>query len=138
MNTRGSYVHKPVLNFLGHPNFFFILMVLDKMIPKALRIHKTINKRHQRIFNYAILYQIEMFCPCIEPAIFITICTLCFLLFKCINLALTANHGCRNVNTISILFKSRLKVHVSNPFISKGCAMLCNYYLGLPRLHVFK
>ena len=45
MTTKGSYVHKPIVKFLGHPEMFFllkILMVLDKMIHKVFRIHKTL------------------------------------------------------------------------------------------------
>ena len=50
--TRGCYVHKHEYNFWEHPEnvrflqFFSlkILMVSDKIIHKAFRIHKTINK----------------------------------------------------------------------------------------------
>ena len=46
-----SYVHKPVVNFLGHPNFFVckflkILMVSDKTIHKAFTIHKSSMKQN--------------------------------------------------------------------------------------------
>ena len=49
-NTRGSYVHKPMVKFSGASQIFFLCVckflkqidVLDKTIHKAFRIHKTL------------------------------------------------------------------------------------------------
>ena len=52
MSTRGSYVHKPMVNIFGASqnvvlcNFLKILMVSDKIIYKAFRTHKTILKQN--------------------------------------------------------------------------------------------
>ena len=52
--TRGSYVHKPMARFSGHPpNFFFfkflkILMVSHKTSNMAFRIHKTLQTKPSR------------------------------------------------------------------------------------------
>ena len=64
MVTRGSHEHKPMVNFLGGLEFCWcckflkILMVSDKTIHKALRIHKkSMNKTHNRNFWFFTIYQ---------------------------------------------------------------------------------
>ena len=55
MITRGSYVHKPMVKFLGPqktfppPPPFKILMVSDQTIHRAFKIHKTLSVKPIRV-----------------------------------------------------------------------------------------